>query len=143
RRPEGSDTARWQRVSKRIGEARIAVMEEEALPREASVIGIGERATALDHPGAVRLADDAGNLHPSRRKVDHEQDGEARQPTGGPDFDRKEIRGREDASMPAEELLPGRPPLALRNGLDPVLFQNVGDGASADMVIEIGERTLD
>ena len=118
-------------------------MEEEPLPAQASFIWIGQLATALDDPGAIRLAVDAGDLHPSRREVDHEQDGEARQPTGGPDFDGKEVCGREDASMPAEELLPGRPPLALRSGLDPVLFQNAGDGASADMVIEVGERTLD
>ena len=118
-------------------------MEEEALPPQASLIGIRQLASALDHPSAVRLAEDAGNLHPSRRKVDHEQDGEARQPTGGPDFDRKEIRGRQDAAMRAEELLPGRSPLALRSGLDPMLFQNAGDSASAHMVIEVGERTLD
>ena len=45
--------------------------------------------------------------------------------------------------MRAEELLPGRSPLALRSGLDPMLFQNAGDSASAHMVIEVGERTLD
>ena len=44
--------------------------------------------------------------------------------------------------MRAEELLPGRSSLALRSGLDPVLFQNVGDSASADVVIQVGERTL-
>ena len=81
-------------------------MEEEPLPAEAACIWIGELATALDHPGAVRLADDAGDLHPSRRQVDHEEDREARQPTSGPDFDREEICGREHAVMPAEELLP-------------------------------------
>src|SRR4051794_10226600 len=100
-------------------------MKEKALPAQTPLVGIGELATALDDPGAVRLADDAGNLHPSRRQVNHEQDGEARQPTGGPDFDRKEVRSRQDVSMPAEELQPGGPPLALRSGLDPVLFQNV------------------
>jgi hypothetical protein len=56
-------------------------MQEEAFPAQASIIWIGELATALDHPGAVRLAEDAGDLHPSRREVDHEQDGEARQPS--------------------------------------------------------------
>jgi hypothetical protein len=117
-------------------------MQEEAFPAQASIIWIGELATALDHPGAVRLAEDAGNFHPSRREVDHEQDAEARQPTSGPDFDREEIRGREDASMRPQELRPGRPPLPLRSGLDPVLFQNVGNGASADVVIQVGERTL-
>ena len=118
-------------------------MEEEALAAEASLVGSGQLATALDHPGAVRLPVDAGDLHPPRRQVDHEQDGEARQPTSGPHFDRKEISGRDDALVPAEELLPRRSPLVFRSGLDAVLFQNVGDGASADMVIEVGERTLD
>jgi hypothetical protein len=98
------DTGRRQRVSKRVGEAWIAIMQEEAFPPQASLIWIGELATALDHPGAIRLAEDAGDLYPSRREVDHEQDGEAGQPSTGPDFDREEIRGGEDASMGAEEL---------------------------------------
>ena len=44
---------------------------------------------------------------------------------------------------PAEELLPGRPSLSLRRQVDPVPFQNAGDGASAHMVIEVGERPVD
>jgi hypothetical protein len=117
-------------------------MKEEALPAQAT-LGGGQLATALDHPGAVRLSVDAGDLHPPRRQVDHDEDGEARQATGGPHFHRKAVSGRDDALVPAEQLLPRRSPLALRRGLDSVLFQNVGDCASADMVIEVGERTLD
>jgi hypothetical protein len=135
------DTGGRQCVSKRVGEAWIAIMQEEAFPAEASIIRIGELATALDHPGTVRLREDAANLHPSRREVDHEQDGEAGQPSHGP-VHCEEIRGREDASMRAQELVPGRPLLPLRSGFDPVLLQNVGDGASADVVIQVGERTL-
>src|SRR3954464_15577048 len=45
--------------------------------------------------------------------------------------------------MSPEEFLPGRPSLALRRRLDPVLFQNAGDGATADVVIQVGERSLD
>jgi len=67
-------------------------MQEEAFPAEASIIWIGEVATALDHPGTVRLAEDARDRHPSFREIDHEQDGEARQPTSGPHVDREEIR---------------------------------------------------
>ena len=109
RQADGFDTGRRQRASKRVGEPWVAVMEEEAFPAQASFIWIGQLATALDHPGAVRLADDAGDLHPSCCEVDHEQDSEARQPSRGPHVDSEEIRGREDASMRAEELLPSRP----------------------------------
>ena len=42
------------------------------------------------------------------REVDHEQDREARQTSGRPEFDREEIRGRQDASVRAQELLTGR-----------------------------------
>ena len=85
RQADRLDTGRRQRVTKRVGEAWIAIMKEEAFPAQASINRIGELATALDHPGTVRLGEDAGDLHPSRREVDHEQDGEARQPSSGPD----------------------------------------------------------
>ncbi len=53
-------------------------MQEEAFPSQAPINRIGDLATALDHPGTVGLRTDAGDLHASRREVDHEQDGEAR-----------------------------------------------------------------
>lgn len=112
-------------------------MKEETFAPQASINRISELATALDHPGTVWLREDAGDLHASRREVDHEQDRDARQPSRGPDVGGEEIRRREDASMRAQELLPGRPLLPLGSGLDPVLFQNVGDCASTDVVIPV------
>jgi hypothetical protein len=53
-------------------------VQEEAFPSQASVNRIGDLATALNHLGTVRLREGAGDLHSSRREVDHEQDGEAR-----------------------------------------------------------------
>ena len=44
-----STPAAAQRVSKRVGEAWIAIMQEEAFPAQASITSIGELATALDH----------------------------------------------------------------------------------------------
>ncbi len=118
-------------------------MQKETLPAQATIIGIGPLATALDDPGAVRLADNAGDLHPSRCEIDDEQDREARQPTSGPHLHREEIRGGEDVSMRAEKLLPSRPLLALRLGFNPMLPQDGGDGPSADVMIEVGKRALD
>ena len=54
RQAERLDTGRSQRVSKRVGEAWIAIMQEEAFPAQASINRIGELPTALDHPGTVR-----------------------------------------------------------------------------------------
>jgi hypothetical protein len=73
------DASRSQGVTKRVGEAWISIVKEETFPSQASINRIRELATALDHPGTVRLGEDTGNLHPSRRQVDHEQDREARQ----------------------------------------------------------------
>jgi hypothetical protein len=112
-------------------------MQEEPLPAQASVIRIGQLSTALDHPGAIRLAMDPDDLHPPRREVDHEQDGEARQPSDRPEFNGEEIRGDEDLAMPAEELQPSRPPRALGGGLNPRTFQNGGDRATAHLVTEL------
>jgi hypothetical protein len=122
------DASRSQGVTERVGEAWISIVKEETFPSQASINRTRELATALDHPDTVRLGEDTGNLHPSRRQVDHEQDREARQPSGGPEFDREEIRGRQDASMRVQDLLPSRPLLPLRRGFNPVLPQDVGDG---------------
>jgi hypothetical protein len=99
RQADRLDAGRRERVTERVAEPWIAIMQEEAFPSQASVNRIGNLATAPNHPGTVRLREDAGDLHSSRREVDHEQDGEARQPSSGPDFDREEVRGREHASM--------------------------------------------
>ena len=45
--------------------------------------------------------------------------------------------------MRAEDLLPGRPLLALRSGFNPMLPQDAGDGPSADVMIQVGEGALD
>ena len=45
--------------------------------------------------------------------------------------------------MPAQELLPGGFPLALRRRFQPVLPQKVGDGAARHLMPQIGERSLD
>lgn len=70
-------------------------MQQETRPPQASIARIGEAATVRGHPGAVGFGHDAGNLAAARRQLDHEQDGDARQPTTGPDVDREEIRRRE------------------------------------------------
>jgi len=115
-------------------------VKEETFSLQASINRIRELATALDQPGTIRLREDAGDLHASRREVDHEQDREARQPSGGPEFDREEIRGRQDASVDAQGLLPGRPLLPLRAGSIRCWPQDVGDGPSADVIMQVGER---
>jgi hypothetical protein len=54
RQPERLDSGHSQRVTKRVAEAWIAIMKEEAFPWQASINRIGELATALDHPGTVK-----------------------------------------------------------------------------------------
>ena len=78
RQADRLDAGRRQRVTERVAEPWIAIVPEEAFPSQASVNRIGDLATALTHLGTVRLREDAGDLHSSRREVDHEQDGEAR-----------------------------------------------------------------
>jgi hypothetical protein len=42
-----------------------------------------------------------------------------------------------------QELLPGRPPLALRCRLDPMLLEDVRDRAPCDVMMQVGEGSMD
>ena len=44
-----------QRLPKRIAEQWIAIVQQEVLPDEEPIDGVGDLTSALQHPGAIRL----------------------------------------------------------------------------------------
>jgi len=66
-------------------------MEQETLAHQKAIDGISELATALDHPRAVGLGRDPGDVDTARRELDHKQHDVPRQTRRGPHFHREEV----------------------------------------------------
>ena len=118
-------------------------MDQIALAIQNSVDGIGKIPADLAHPQPVCGSRDARDHHLARRQLDEEQHDEPLQPPPGPHFHGEEIRGHNQFPMPAQKLLPGRLPAALRRRLDPVPFQHLSDRAARNCVPQIGQCALD
>jgi hypothetical protein len=134
RQADGLDTRRAQGLAKRLGEERIAIVNQVAFPDKASLDRIADLPTAVNHAVTIWLRYDAGDFNVARRQVDYEEDGEAGESALNPDFDGEEVGGREDAPVSAQELLSGRSVLPLRRRINAVFFQDVGNCPSADRV---------
>ncbi len=70
RQAHGLDTRRGQSLAKRLGEERIAIVQQVVFLDKASFDRIADLPTALDHPGTIWLRDDAGDFNVARRQVD-------------------------------------------------------------------------
>ena len=103
-------------------------MEQETLAQKEAIDGIRELATALDHPRAVGIGCDPGDVDSARRELDHKQHDVSRQPRRGPPLHREEVSRGEDVPVRFQELLPGRPLLPLRSRVNAVLPEDGGDG---------------
>jgi hypothetical protein len=117
-------------------------MEQETLAHQKAIDGISELATALDHPGAIGLGCDPGDVDTPRRELDNKQHDVPCQTRRGPHFHREEVSSGEDVPMNFQELLPGRPLLPLRSRFNAVLLEDGGDGPAPDLVAQIRERAL-
>ena len=117
-------------------------MQQKTLPAQTTIDRIGDLATALHDPRAVRLGDHAGNLDTPRRQLDDEKHGKPSQARAGPDFDREEIRRSKYLPVRSQKVLLGRPFLSLGGRFNAVPLEDVGDRAAGDPVVQIGERAL-
>ena len=116
---------RGQCLTKGLTEERVSIVQQKTLPAQAAIGRIGDLATALRDPRAVRLGDNAGNLDTPRGQLNDEEDRVARQARPGPDFNGEEIRRSEYLPMRPQKFLPGRPFLSLRSGFNAVAFEDV------------------
>jgi hypothetical protein len=106
-----------------------------------AVDGVGEIARHLLHPGAVRLANDAGDLDTSRLDVDDEEDVVADQADEREYLNGEEVGSRDGAEMGLEERLPRHPLASRRRGFKAVLEEDALDGVAAESVAEIAQRS--
>ena len=60
--PDGLDTGGGECFTKGFRKQRVPIVEQETLADQEAIDGIGQLATALDHPGAVGLGGDPGDV---------------------------------------------------------------------------------
>src|SRR5688572_7999581 len=116
-------------------------MDEVSFPGEDPFDAIADVPCDLAHPQTIRHTGNPGDLDPASGQLNEEQHDVPLQSTPGPHFNREKIGGYDQLPVPAEELLPGGFPFALRRWFDAVLLQNVGNGATSQAVAEVGHCT--
>jgi hypothetical protein len=82
-------------------------------------------------------------VNPPGCEFHDEEQVECDQPALCLNLDRGEIDGGQNIPMDFEKSLPSRLSLSLRHGLDAMDLQDIADGRVGDLVVLIGERTLD
>ena len=133
------NTRAGQRLAEGDREEGIPIVDQVAFARQEAIAGIRHVATHLAHPGGVRLRRDVGDLDPARRQLDDEEHSKPREAATGPDVDGEEVRRGEDVPVGFQELRPGGLLHPVWRGLQAVSTEDVGDGASADLMIQIGK----
>jgi len=121
-----------QCLTKCLTEERVPIVQQEALPAQSAIDRIGDLATALRDPCAVRPGHDASNVDAPRGQFHDEEDSVTSQPRPGPHVNREEIRSGEYLPVGPQKFLPGRPPLPLRSRFNAVPLEDVGDRAARE-----------
>jgi hypothetical protein len=107
------------------------------------IFGIGDIAGNLSHPAVVGVRCDAGDVNRSGGDVDEEQDVVRDQSPDRVHLDAQEIGRRQAFPVWALRNVDHRVCRSLRGGPDAVFMDDVGDGASAHFMSQIGERAAD
>ena len=105
--------------------------------------GIRDVATHLAHPGGIGLRRDARDLDAAGRQLHEKEHGKSRQAATGPDIDGEEVGGGEDVRVGFQELCPRGLLRPVGRRFQAVSTDDVGDGATADFMIETGQGPFD
>ena len=100
-------------------------------------------ACDLGHPVIVGMGRDARDLYGTAGDVDEKQDVVGDQSSGRADLGGEEIVRCHTVLMSFEKRRPGSAFAALRGRVDAMLSENIGDGAAADLMPQIGQCALD
>ena len=112
------------------------------MPRAAkeTIFDIGDVTCNLGHPPIVGVGCDAGDVDRSGGDVDEEQDVIRDQPLDRVHLDAHEIGRCQAFPVGLEKRRPSSVPVSLGGRLDAVLSEDVGDGASTNLMSQIGQR---
>ncbi len=132
-----------QDPAERRAELAVPVQQQVTLPGQEAVVGRGQVAGHLLHPGLIRMGGDAGTVDPAGGQLHHEQQVEGNQAAAGPDLDRREVGGGQNFPVGLQKRRPRRLPFPLGSRLDAVSLEDVGDAAVGQFVVEVGQRPLE
>ena len=146
RQADGFDPDALQNGPKPGTERCVPVHEDVADSEEETFTRVREIAGDLLHPGFVWMGRATRKMDPSSGQLHHEEHVVGDQSALRPDFDRGEVDRAQGFPVGLEERFPSgrqRLPLPFGSGFDPMLLQDVADGLVADLMSEVGKRSLD
>jgi hypothetical protein len=123
-----------QHDSKRIGVLAVAVNDNESLPVDEPIEGIGQVSSDLHHPFRVRIRRGPGEVHASAGKLNDHENVERDQSAQAPHLDGEEVGGGDAVPVSLDKCLPRHPTPSLRGRIDAVLLEEVGHGGPGDAV---------
>lgn len=86
---------------------------------------------------------DTGNVHRAGGDVDKEQDVIGDETLERANLDAQEVSRRQALPVSLQESRPSGVLASLGCGLDTILFENIGNGATSNLMPQIGERASD
>jgi hypothetical protein len=143
RQPHGRDAGILQDAAVGGAELRVAVHEDRAFPVQKAVLGIGQIAGDLFHPGLLGIRRTTREVNAAGGEFHDEEQVDGDQAVLGPDFDRREIDRRQHVPMGLEKGLPGGLPLSIGGRLDAVPLQDVAHGCIREGMPKVGQGALD
>lgn len=129
-----------QDATELLGELGVAVEDQEAATREASV-PIRDVARDLRHERVVGVRRDPDDLDHAARVVDHEQHVVRDQPARGPDLRSEEVGRGDGAGVRSQERAPARRPFWARRHT--LVLQRLADRRPRDFVTDLAHLAAD
>lgn len=128
---------------KRIAEIGIPVYQDILLVLQESVEGIGEISSELLHERIAKRRRTCGQMDTARSQFHDEQDIKGNQATLLPNFNGREINGRQNLPMRFDERVPRCLPFASWRRFDSVLLEYIADGRIQNTKAKVGQGALD
>jgi len=129
--------AKWVREEGR------PVVDQGALRTEKAVPGIGEMARDRLHPRGVGFRDDPCEFDLTGREANDEEHVTTNQSPGRPKFQGEAIGRGQYLPVSFEKLFPSQPLWALGRWCPSRGFHDLGHRAASDLLVQVGQRTLD
>src|SRR5258708_37087814 len=86
---------------------------------------------------------DAGDVYGSGGDVDKEQDIVGDETLDRADLDAQEVRRRQTLPVSLQKRRPSGVRVSLRSGLDPVISEDIGDGAASNLMTQVSQSAPD
>ena len=122
---------------------RVTIVDEVTLSVEESGKTVCQISRDLDHPRSIGIWSNACDLDSASRKFHNEEHDIPNKPEWRPDLHGEEVARSKRIPVISDELVPCRLLRSFGRRLDPVALEDTSDRCLADVVTEVGQRSLD